>query len=827
MIGQEIRFVLRQLAKTPGFTIAAIATLALGIGANTAMFTVLDGVLLRPLPYRGAERLVQIGEGANSAELKPTSWPNLEDLRKQAHSFEGIGGYMADVAILRGAQGGKTLLGPKLTCNLIRMLDARPLIGRSFEDADCARGAAPVVILSEPLWRQDFGADPHILGKQVRVGDVPTTVIGVMSSSFNFPEEERSAAAKGIWLPSRLTPDIERRGFTMYELIGRLRPGVSLSQAGAELGTVAANIRKQDPHDSARLTFTLAPYRDRVTNSVRPVFLALAAALGLVLLIACANVANLELSRYLSRDQELAVRVALGAPKLRLLRELMLEGFVLSALGALAGLALASAILRGLQLLPDDLIPLANAIHLRLDVLWALGGLAAVATLLSSLVPAMLAMRAEPQAVLRGAGRGLTTRVSRSRLAGLLIVGEVAIAAVLLVASSLLFRTLYHLEHKQLGFNVPGLITFSATPPTSSGYLGGPELNRSISGASAVQRYSEILERLRTLPGVERAALASSIPFDGVNINTSFDLNGKQKTPEERKRQHAMLRVASGDYLAAMRTPLVRGRAISDDDVAGRPFVAVVNETFARKFLGSGDPLGQQLSLGGKDTGMDLPYTIVGVMQDAVQKGTAQSIIPEMMLSYRQIPEHSLFYRLVVNSATSYVVRTRGNQDRSGSIRSLFRQVAPGFAVDNLQSMQKTVDGANFSERLSFYLTGSFAALAILLVIVGLYGVLAQLVSQRRQEIGVRVALGASRPSILKLVLRQGSVLIASGLLIGIALSLAISRTLASFLYEVRPVDLWSYLAAATVLVAVGLAAALIPARRAASIDPMEALRAE
>ncbi|HLH04212.1 MAG TPA: ABC transporter permease [Bryobacteraceae bacterium] len=829
-MGHDLRLAFRLLIKTPGFAAAAIITLALGIGANTAMFTVLDSVLLRPLPYRAADRLVEIGEGARSAELHATSWPNLRDIRAHSRSFEGVAGYTVDVAILRAHDGsGKTVLGTRLTCNLIGMLGVKPLLGRAFADSDCARGAAPVVVLSENLWRDQFGSDRAIVGQPVAIGGVPHTVIGIMPGSFTFPEEERADATKGIWLPSRLTEEMEARGFTIYELIGRLRPGVSVQQAHAELETLAANIHRANAKEAAGLHFTLQLYRQRITNSVRSVFYGLAAALGLVLLIACANVANLELSRYLARDQELALRIALGGSRTQLLRELLAEGLLLSAAGAVAGLVLAWGILQTVQLLPGDLIPLASAIHLRFDVLLILAVLACFATLLSSLAPAMLALRTDPQNVLRGAGRGMSARASRSRLARGLIVAEVSIAAVLLIACSLLFRTLYHLENKDLGFAVSKVVSFTATPPSSSGYLGGGSADKAGSGAAALALYSQVLERLRALPGVERAALASSIPFDGVDMSSSFELNGEKAAPEQQRAQHALLRVVSGGYFEAMRTPLVRGRSISDSDAAGQPFVAVVNQAFAREYLhlANRDPIGQQLNLGGKDTGMEKSYTIVGVTRDAAQKRVAEPARPEMVLSYQQIPERSLFYPLLVSSATKYVLRTHTATDLSNAIRALVQQSAPGFAIDDLKTMQQTVADANFSQRLSFYLIAGFAGLAASLVVVGLYGVLAQLVAQRTREIGVRMALGATRTSILGLILRQGSLLIFAGLIIGIGIALAMGRTLTSFLFEVAPTDFLSYTAAALLLLVTGLAAALIPARRAATVNPIEALRTE
>ncbi len=820
-------YALRQPLKAPGFAIAAVLTLALGIGANTAMFTAIDSVLLRPLPYKDSGRLISIGEGRQSGEIGATSWLNLLDLSRHSKTLAEAGGYVGDVAILQGKQSGETVLGAKLTCNVLRLLDAAPLMGRGFTDADCSDGASPTVLLSENVWRQDFAADPNIVGRQVLIGDLPHTVIGVMPARFAFPEEEGADAAKGVWLPSILTGEMKHRGFTPYSGIARLQPGVTPGQAQAELSTIAADISKSDPDDAANLHFSLRPYRQNVTGDIRPVFLALAAALALVLLIACVNVANLQLSRCLARHHELAVRSALGASKWRLVRELLVESSLLSFLGAFAGLGLAWGILQLLKLLPADMIPRADEIHLRWEVMGALIGFATLATLLSAVIPALFAMRTEPQAVLRGAGRGVSQKAGRTRMAAGLVLSEVAIAAILLVGCSLLFHTLYNLEHRALGFQVADITTFAATPPTSSGYLGNYSKSPQNIGI-ATRLYLPILERLRALPGVEQAALASSIPFDGVDIETSFTFkNEPPKTLAERKENHAFVRVMSGGYLQAMATPLLRGRPIADSDTENRRFVAVVNQQFVRQYLPNRDPIGRQLDMGGKDTGMVQPYTIVGVMADAVQKSNPRQPKPEIVFSYRQIPPASLFYPLFLTSATSYIIRTRTRFDISREVRSVFHQMAPGFAIDNLQTMRKTVDSANFNQRLGVYLIGSFAALAVLMVVVGLYGVLSQLVSQRRREIGVRVALGASRASILSMIFRQGSIFIGAGLLVGLALAFAASRTVASFLYQVKPTDLPSYLAAAFLLLVIGLGAALLPARRAASISPAEALRSE
>ncbi len=824
----DLRWALRRLREAPGFAAAAIVTLALGIGANTAMFTVIDSVLIRPMPFPQPDRLVTVGQPDRSGDFGATSWPNLQDLRRESRTLLNISGYVDDSAILQHAGTGKTLLGTKVTCNLLDTLGVQPVLGHGFSDADCAAGASPTVLLSHRLWREEFAADPHIVGKQVRIGNVPHTVVGVMPSSFAFPEEAGAgSASKGIWLPSRVTKEIQGRGFIFYQMIGRLRPGVNIGQAGAEVTRIAADIRRANPKQTNQLAFRLRSYRETVTGAASSVCYALAAALGLVLLIACANVANLQLSRSLARHQELAVRAALGASRSRLVWELTVESGVLSLLGAGAGLALASGILQLLQLLPEDLIPRANEIQLRWGVLAALAAFATAATVLSSVIPALFVIRADPQEALRGTGRGVTQHLARKRMAGWLVISEVAIAGILLVGSSLLFRSLYNLQHKPLGFAVANVVTFTATPPNSAGYLSGASGTKT-GVAPAATLYTLLLSRLRALPGVQQAALASSLPLDDMNLGSSFEFEGhSNKSAEEQQKQNANLRVMSGGYMKAAGTPVLQGRPISDEDGPDAPFIMVVNEAFAQKFFRGKNPLTQRLSFGGKDTGMEKAYAVVGVIANSAQHNLVDEPVPEVDLPYLQIPEHSAFYSILLESATKFILHVEPNQNVIAGVRTVVRRTVPGFAIDDLQAMQATVDKADFNQRLGLYLTAAFAGTAVLMVIIGLYGVLSQLVSQRRQEIGLRMALGATRASILAMVLRQGVLLITTGMLVGLAAAGVLGRTIQSFLYGVAPLDLLSFGATATALLAVGCLAALLPARRAAAIPPIEALYAE
>jgi putative ABC transport system permease protein len=828
----DLVFGLRQLQKSPGFAITGVLTLALGIGANAALFTVIDSVLIRPLPYRAADRLVIAGgAGDTNDDYNSTSWRNLEDVRQRSHVFEEVAGFEGDVAIIQTSQGGETVFGPKLTWNLLGMLGAKPALGRVFNQADGEEGAAPTAILSDLLWRNQFGADPNVIGRDIRVGGVPHKIIAVMPPDFRFPDSQMYTATEAVWLPLQPNKEMQTgRGLNFLNILGRLKRGVSIDQARADLTATAKSIERDFPKDANGLRFNAVPYQSVVTYGVRPVFVGMVAALALVLLIACVNVANLQLARCLTRQQEFAVRTALGADRWRLIRQLLVEGGLLSVLGSGVGLGLAAIILWSLRKLPEGKMPRAADIHLHFSVLAMLALVAIVVTLLSSLLPVLLAWRIQPESALRGQSRSLTPNAARSRLAGWLVSGEVALAAVLLVATGLLFHTLYNLEHEQLGFATEHVITFTATPSDSLGYLAfqksitNPGANAPASSI-ATRVYQPLLDRLRHLPGVREAALASSTPLDDVNFNTSFEVIGRPKVEGTRNERSTLIRALSGDFPNAIGTPIVQGRAISDDDTASAPFVAVINQALADKYFHGVNPLGEQLDLGGKETGMLKPYTIVGVLQNNIRHNLTESPKPELSLSYQQVPSDSLFYAILLASATQYVLHTRGNVDLTQSIHHVVQETAPGFAVDDLQTMDAAVEKATGNQRLGVYLIGSFAGLAVVMVVAGLYGVLSQVVSQREQEVGIRIALGATRESILALFLRQSWSLIAFGTGAGLIVSLGATRLVRSFLFNVPAMDPWSYLAAALGLAAVGTLAALIPARRASMVEPMVALR--
>jgi predicted permease len=571
--------------------------------------------------------------------------------------------------------------------------------------------------------------------------------------------------------------------------------------------------------------FRATPYQEVLTGPVRPVLYALFGALALVLLIACANVSNLLIARCLGRRQEFAVRAALGAGRLRLMRQMLSEGLALSLLGCGVGVLLAQLAMLALHKLPEGTIPRADAIAIHWTVVLVLAAVAIVTTVLSSLLPALLVARANPQAALQAASRGLGARTVSGRLSGSLVAVEVALSTLLLVGTGLLFHTLWNLEQSRLGFETAHVTTFIAMPADAAGFSGMAvsEDTRNAPVSVATLVYQPTLERMRQVPGVESAALATSPPLSGMNMNSSFEILGQ--AADAANKPQARVSAVSGDYARTMGTPVVRGRMIGDGDVASTPFAVVVNEALARKYFAGKDPLGKRIDLGGKDTGMIEPYSIVGVLGDQVDKNVGGDVQPLILLPQQQVPTTSLFYQALLKTVVSFVVKTRGNIPVAAEMRSVFQQTAPGFALDNFQTMREAVEHNTFSQRLGLYLVGSFAALAVVMVFAGLYGVLSQLVSYRRREIGVRMALGATRQSVAQLVLRQGSVLVGAGLAVGLLLAFAVGCLVKSFLYHVQPVDAWTYVAVVLALLAIGLIASVLPAHKAASIEPMEALR--
>jgi len=822
----DLRSALRQLRSARGMALLAVVTLALGVGANAAIFTVIESVLLRPLPYTSADRLVHIGQAADKPTIGSTSWLNYSDIKSHSSLLEAVAGYSEDLSVLQTRDSTQSVVAPHVTPNLFGILGKKPLLGRTFSEAEGQPNGPPVVLLSEGLWRETFHADPHILGQGIQLSGKSHTVVGVMPRDFRFPDSVGPALQKGVWLPLEPTPEmLKDRGYNFFNMVGVLQHGVTLKQAQGEIDTITAHIPRKSHEGPIHLQIWL--YQEVLTGPVRPVLYSLLAALGLVLLIACANVSNILLARCLGRRQEFAVRAALGAAKGRLIRQMLAEGMILSLAGCGLGVILAELAILALRKLPEGVIPRGDSISLHWTMLLVMAAIAILTTGLSSLLPALLAARANPQTALQAASRGLGSQSVSGKLSGILVAGEVALSTVLLVGTGLLFHTLWNLEQSRLGFDTAHLTTFSAMPADAAGFsnMSVSEETANAPASVATVSYLPVLERIRHLPGVDGAALITSPPLSGMNVGSSFEILGRPSTPD--KRPGARVTAVSGEYARTMGTPVVRGRMIADSDTASTPFVVVVNEALVHKYFSNTEPLGKQIDLGGKDTGMVKPFTIVGVIGDQVDRQVGGEVQPLVLIPQAQVPTTSLFYQALLKTVVSFVVKTRANIPVTQDMRNIFHELAPGFALDNFEAMQQVVDGNTFSQRLALYLVASFAGLAVLMVVAGLYGVLSQLVSYRRREIGIRMALGATRRGVAGLILRQGTFLIGGGVAAGVVLALASSRLIQSYLYQVHALDGWTYVAVIAVLALVGGAAAAIPAQRAASVQPMEALRDE
>jgi putative ABC transport system permease protein len=823
---QDLRYGWRQLQHAREFTFLAVMMLALGIGANTAMFTVVESVLLRPLPYRDADRLVNIGaaEGDSSGSV---SWLDYGDIRDQARTLDAAAGYSNDVGVVEDRDSSLSIVTSEVTPNLFEILGVQPLRGRTFAREEGQTGGPQVVVLSEGIWRKAFGADPAIVGRAVRVNGRERTVVGVMPGGFRFPESAGPGMESGLWLPMQPTPEmLKDRGYHFFAILARPARRAGVSQVQLELRQIAKRIRDTDAQADRTLSFHAASYKETVTGPVRPVFWALVAALALGLLIACANVANLLVARCLGRQHEFAVRVALGSGRMRLIRQMTCEAALLSLLGCALGLLVAYGITAAVHKLPPGTIPRAETIQVRWTVLLALASIAKLTTVLSALLPAMFVARTDPQVVLRASSRSLGTRMFSARVGSWLVTGEVALSVLLLIATGLLFRTLWSLEHARLGFDAARVTSFTAMPADASGFGNMTVTAPGAAPASvALTVYQPLLEGIRHAAGVSNVALVTAPPLSGVDLRTSFRVLG---WPADAARGcEARLSAQSGGYERVMGTAVVRGRSITELDTANAPFVATVNEAFARRYFPFAGPLGQRLDLGGSATGMLKPYTIVGVVGDQIDAGARQSPQPLLMLPYQQIPPSSLFYPALLQTVVHFVVKSHGDVEVAPAVRAVFHQTARDLALDNFQTMQQAVDRSNFGARLGFYLIAAFAGLAVLMVIAGVYSVLGQVVSCRRREFGLRMALGATRQGIAGRMLLRASASVALGLAAGIVLALSTGRLIGHFLYGVKPLDGATYGLVIVALLGVGALAALLPSWRAASVEVVTALRDE
>ena len=808
----DAKFALRQLRKTPGFTATTVLTLALGIGIATAMFAIVDGVLLRPLAFPHAEQLYQpAGIGAKGGELFGIPYADIQQWREATHNTADIAFSGGSLSILDTPEGAKLISNVESSFNLLSVLGVQPMLGRSFLPEEQEDGNSHVVLLSYGLWRQAFSADRKILGKIVHIGGVPYSVIGVMPPQFIFPLYENRAE---VWTPlerGKLLHESIHDSYALYNPVLRIKPDALPTTVQAQLSIAQAHFAQSaQPGEEVATRVRLTSLHDFVVSSVRPALTALEIAVLLVWLIACCNVAGLLLARIAARRTEIAVRGALGAGKLRILRQFLTESLLLSVAGALAGLGLAMSMLQLFRHMLQKSLPLSQNIHLNWAVLTALIGFTLFTGFVFGVFPATIAANTPIEETLKQGGRNSSGDRRQSRLRNLLLISEIALSIVLLVGAGLMTRTMYALRHVPLGFRTDHIVLTTLSVPNST--YKSKNLNKAA--------WEPLMERVRHLPGVQTAALSTILPIaHPVDLLTLIYATGWTNGDVD-----AAVRAASPDLMHVLGVRMRAGRFFTAQDTADSMPVAVVNQTFVNRYLGGQDALGKQIKFGRVPS----KATIVGVLEDVHQDAVADPSRPELYLCMAQLNQNNSLYLPLIGKFMELAVRTQTSPGAMiPALRQAIHQQNPNLAVGDFTTMNQAVEDSLGSQRLAARVIGVFGGLALLITVVGLYGLLSYSVAQRTQEIGIRMALGADRVQVMRMVLRQAFALLSIGIAVGLALAFWSSRLLHGFLYGVSKDDPWTLVLVPSMLLVFGIFAAFIPARRAASVDPMQALRAE
>ncbi len=808
-VRQDLRFALRALRRSPGFTAVALLTLALGIGANSAIFSVVDGVLLRPLPYRQPDRLVYLYSqfptlGFDEFWVSP---PEYRDLQERARSFSSIGAWRTGRVNVAGAEDPLRVTSAIASAELFTALGVSPERGRAFTaDEDRPDGPA-VAVISDGLWRRAFGGDPGLVGSRVQIDGAPTTITGVMPPGFDIED-----AGVDVWVPAQIGPHPTNRGSHYLHLVGRLAPGATLEGARSEMASLLASWREVVPAghvpDPERHPIRMRSLKVQMTGGVQTALLLLLAAVGLVLLIAVANVGNLLLARSEGRRREVAVRVAIGAGRRRLIRQFLTESLVLAAIGGGFGLLLGWGGLHLLLARAGDSIPRTGEVGLDGRVLLATLAVSLVAGLLFGLAPLLHLTGGSMATSLRESDRRSTAGHARQRLRRGLVVAEVALAAMLVVGSGLLIRSLGTLQRVDPGFEARGLLTFQLYLP--------PARYRDAAAASAF--YASLLQRIDALPGVRAAAAMSGLPpLRNVDANDT-EFEGVERSPD-RPFNVDYYQTVQGEYFATMGIPIVAGRGFQPGDDANGAPVLLINETLARMYYPDRDPIGRRI----QPSGAPFWLTIVGVVKDVKQGGLSEKTGTELYFNAPQVAAAGIPQRTM-----NIVVRTSGPPlSLAGEVRGVVGEMDASLPVAHLQTMEQNIADTLQQPRFLTLLLALFAALALALAAVGTYGVLAYSVAERRHEIGIRMAMGAQAGDVLGMVLGNGLALAGSGLALGLLGALALTRLMRSLLFGVSTTDATTLLLAPLVLALVAAGACAIPALRATRVDPAHILREE
>jgi putative ABC transport system permease protein len=799
---QDLRYGLRMLLKNPAFTAVAVIALALGIGANTAIFSVVNGVLLSPLPYPQPEQLAMVWLDNRRQGIRDdiTSYPNFLDWRDKNHSFQGMSG-MRNLAVnLTGTGEPEELRGAAVAANFFSLMGVNPAQGRGFTTEEEQPGKDKVVILSHGLWRRRFGGDPGILNKTVSLNGEQNTVIGVMPPGFQFPSKAE------LWAP--LAPN-ERlraaRGAFWLPVVGRLKPGVSRAQAQADMDLIAKQLEQQYPNINAGYGINVMPLHEQMVGNLRRTLLVLLGAVGFVLLIACANVANLLLARAAARQREIAVRAALGAGRWRIVRQLLTESVLLSIVGGALGVLLAWWGLETLLKLSPANLPRLDNIHLDARVLGFTFGLSLLTGLLFGLAPALQTSQLELGETLKEGGRSGSGSRRTQRLRSAFIVAEIALTLALLIGAGLLIRSFWRLQEVSPGFRSERLLTLQLSLPRTK----YPE------GAQVVTFFQQLQERLAALPGVESASATTTILLPKLANSSSFTIENHSQDPQA-QRLELPFDAVQPNFFQTMDIQLLRGRTFAPQDARGQPDVAIVNETFAKRYFPNEDPVGKRFTFG--DGNNPQWISIVGVVRDTKRQGLDAPVRIESWLPHAQAPSRSM----------QVVLRSKGDPlALAGAVREAVWSLDRDLPIPKLQTMEQVLSESVAQRRLSMLLLSIFAAVALLLAAVGIYGVMSYVIAQRTNEIGIRVALGAQAGDVLKLILGQGMKLALLGVGLGLVTTLLLTRLLASLLFGVSATDPATFAGVALLLLLVALLACWLPAWRATKVDPIVALRYE
>ena len=799
-ISRDLQYALRTLGRNPGFACVSVLALGLGIGANSAIFTVVNSVLLQPLRFAKPQQLIYLRErnlkqGLTEFSLSPADYL---DFRDHNHSFSGIAAYQFGGSNLAGGTEPEHVRGADVTIEFFQVLGRTPILGRTFNAQEVQNDGPSVVILGYGLWQRRFAGNRDALGQTLKLDEELTTVIGVMPAGFAFPDRSE------MWTPLSLnTEDWQLRGAHFLSGVGRLKDGATLAGAQADLNIISARAEQQFPASNLGWDSTIRTLQEQTVGNVRPAIITLTCAVGLVLLIACLNLANLLLARSTGRRREMGIRSSLGAGRARLIRQLLTESILLSLLGAAFGLILAKVGTSLLVCLDPNILPRAKEIALDARALGFTGAVAVITGLLFGLAPAIHMAKTDLVTSLREGGRGNAIGFRHNRLRSFLVVGEVALALVLLSGAGLLMRSFYRLQSMDPGFDPHGLLTFHINLPYA----------KYKTGESRTAFYTRALERVRAIPGVSAAGATTIFPLAGERFISYFTQIGKPPVPQGNEPRTSYYASTPG-YFSALHIPLKAGRDFNEHDDGARP-VAIIAESVAQQFYRNENPIGQQIQMGGRRS---KPVEIVGIVGDVRDQELESKGRPTVYVPVAQVPFSAMYF----------AIRTEGDPaEFISSVRAAMRELDSGLPLETVGTVDALVSTSLSRKRFSMLLMAVFAGLALVLAIVGIYGVISYSVTQATQEIGIRMALGAGRTHVLRIVLGYAGALMAAGLATGIGAALLAGRLLAAQLFEIKQTDPLTLAAVALMLAATGFAASMIPAWRAMRVDPLVALRNE